>query len=206
RHHVGLGVEQASYGVVEHVGQQHLDRHSPLRAELAVQEHVGEAAGAQQLLVLVAGQPGRPGGRSRAHALSPNVRCTSSPRSRRSPSWRTTPSRGRSRTGSKPSRCSVVPLVVPRSIATTCHPSSRSSRCEREMSCCGLGTVISCGTSFPLTREARGRRPMIAVRSSTKGSPPETCTTPSGGRVTVRGGPCSGAPQERQAGRSGEFA
>src|SRR5690606_24615684 len=74
------------------------------------------------------------------------------------------------------------------------------------MSCWGLGTVISCGTSCALTREARGRRPITALRSRTMRPPVDSSATPSGGRVTVRVGPPSGAPQSRQRSRSGGFA
>src|SRR5699024_4084127 len=62
------------------------------------------------------------------------------------------------------------------------------------------------GTSGPVTREARGRRPTLAVRSSTKLAPVEISTVPSGGRATVRVPPCRGRRQTRHSARSGEFA
>src|SRR5699024_10511050 len=185
RHDVGLRLELAVHGVVMDGRQQHLDGHSSLRAELPVEEDVGEAAGTEQLLVLVTRQlrwwRGRPG----AHTGSVSTSWISFPMSIWAQTVSITPARVRSRTGSIPGRSRVVPLVVPMSRATTCLPSSRSSRWEREMSCWGLGTVISCGTSWPLNREARGRNPTIAIRSNTKLAHEDVSTVCSDGRMHV---------------------
>ena len=66
--------------------------------------------------------------------------------------------------------------------------------------------MMSCGTSLPLTREARGRRPTTAERSRAKPPPVEISTVPSGGRVTglvVDGKGFSQTPQFLRSGGLG---
>src|SRR5690606_35461906 len=189
RHEVGLVVESLARVRAGEVVQQDLDRDPSPGALLLVEVDVREAARTEVLDVLVAVDQGRRRGwAARAHESPSKVTVTPSPRSTVSPSTTSTASSGCRRTGSWPGRRRVVPLVEPRSTTSTLAPSGRISRCDREMSCSGLGTATRRGTAPLPTRETRGLRPSTTGRSRGISSPGDTTA-----RAGVRAGSGIGA-------------